>query len=150
MLHIDFGDTFIDVGDSLTDDDTVMLAALEETLRTSHFKVFLIPRLRGLAPDQDDLFNKVREDVACGVAGLPRMGLFGVHGDAQCKSLHLVEEAKAFLKAVKADDAEVPMHVWNDRVPMPGLPAETRNAALDEIRWLAFQLLMLNLLTDCV
>ena len=25
-LHIDFGDTFVDVGDSLTDDDTVTLA----------------------------------------------------------------------------------------------------------------------------
>ena len=36
------------------------------------------------------------------------------------------------------------MHLWNDRVSMPGLPAETRNAALDEIRWLAFRLFMSN------
>ncbi len=110
-LHIDFGDTFVDVGDSLTDNNTVMLAASEETLRTSHSKVFLIPRLRGLDPDQDDLFNMFREDVARGVVGLPRMGSFGVHGDVQRKSLRLVEEAKVFSKAVKADDAEVLMHL---------------------------------------
>jgi hypothetical protein len=78
------------------------------------------------------------------------MGSFGVHGDAQRKSLRLVEEAKAFSKAVKADDAEVPMHLWNDRVSIPGLPAETRNAALDGIRRLAFRLFMSNLLTDCI
>jgi len=116
----------------------------------SHSEVFLIPRLRGFAPDQDDPLNKVREDVAHGVAGLPRMGSFGVHGDAQRKSLRLEEEAKAFSKAVKADDAEVPMHLWNDRVTMPGLPAETRNTAFDGIRRLAFQFFMANLLTDCV
>ena len=90
-LHFDFGDTFVDVGDSLTDDDTVTSGASEVTLRTSH--------------------SEVREDVALGVERLPRMGLFGVHGEAQCKSLRLVEEAKAFSKAVKADDAEVPMHL---------------------------------------
>ena len=78
------------------------------------------------------------------------MGSFGGHGDAQRESLRLVEEAKAFSKAVKADDAEVPMHLWNDRVSMPGLPEETRNAALDGIRRLAFRLFMSNLLTDCV
>ena len=66
-LHFDFGDTFVDVGDSLTDDDTVTSAASEETVRMSH--------------------SKVREDVALGGAGLPRMGSFGVHGDAQRKSL---------------------------------------------------------------
>ena len=90
-LHFDFGDTFVDVGDSLTDDDTVTSGASEVTLRTSH--------------------SEVREDVALGVERLPRMGSFGVHGEAQRKSLRLVEEAKAFSKAVKADDAEVPMHL---------------------------------------
>ena len=78
------------------------------TLTTSHFEAFLIPRLKGLATDRDDPFNKVRKDVACGVAGQPRMGSFRVHGDAQRESLRLIEEAKAFSKAVKADDAEVP------------------------------------------
>jgi hypothetical protein len=90
-LHIDFGDTFVDVGDSLTDDDTVTLGASDVTLRTS--------------------YSEVREDVALGVERLPRMGSFGVHGEAQRESLCLVEEAKAFSKAVKADDAEVPMHL---------------------------------------
>ena len=40
--------------------------------------------------------------------------------------------------------------MWNDRVTMPGLPAETRNAALDGFRWMAFGCFMSNLLTDCV
>jgi hypothetical protein len=43
-----------------------------------------------------------------------KMGSYGVHGDAQCKSLLLVEEAKVFVEAVKADDAEVPEYLWND------------------------------------
>jgi hypothetical protein len=40
-----------------------------------------------------------------------KMGLYGVHGDAQRKSVLLVEEAKVFAKAIKADDAEVPEYL---------------------------------------
>jgi len=120
------------------------------TLTTSHSKAFLIPRLKGLAPHQDDPFNKVRKEVERGVAGQPRVGSYGVHGDAQRESLCLVDEAKVFSKAVKADAAEVPMHLWNDRVTMAGLPEETRKAALDGIRQVAFQFFMSTLLMECV
>ena len=58
------------------------------------------------------------------------MGLYGVHGDAQSKSLCLVEEAKAFARAVKADDTEVPIHLWNDRVRVLGVSKERRDKAL--------------------
>jgi hypothetical protein len=44
------------------------------------------------------------------------MGSYSMHSNAQRESLCLIEEAKSFAKAVKADDAEVPTHLWNNQV----------------------------------
>ena len=48
-----------------------------------------------------------------------RLGSFGVHMDTQLKSLRRIVEEKQYAKAVKADDAVIPVHLWDDRVPLP-------------------------------
>ena len=44
------------------------------------------------------------------------MGSFGMHLDAQRTALWLVDEAKDYAKAVKANDAGVPEQLWNDQI----------------------------------
>ncbi len=56
---------------------------------------------------------------------------------------------KAFTKAVKADDVEVPTHLWNDQVSTAGVPKERRDRALTRFRKLGFQLFQKGLVKDC-
>ncbi len=71
--------------------------------------------LNDIAEDQDNLWESVRSKVILGKGTVKqKMGSYGVHGDAQRKSLLPVEEAKVFAKVVKVDDAEVPEYLWND------------------------------------
>ena len=62
---------------------------------------------------------------------LTKLGSNGIHGDAQQESLLKVEEAKEFAKAVKADDAEITLFLWNNRIEAPGVTKERRDAALN-------------------
>ena len=48
-----------------------------------------------------------------------RMGSFGIHMDTQLKSLRRIAEEKQYAKVVKADDAAISVHLWDDRVPLP-------------------------------
>ncbi len=80
----------------------------------------------GFALERDNPFVKVRAEV-----NPTKMGSYGIHGYAQRDSLLKVEEAKEFVKAVKADDAEIPLFLWNNRVEAPGIPEARRDAALD-------------------
>ncbi len=129
----------------------------ETTVSTSTKESWLAPRLASwadnlndIAPDQDDPFSSITRQVKLGRSKeKQKMGLYGVHGDAQCESLCLVEEAKAFAKAVKADDAEIPIHLWNDQVNAPGIPQEKRDNALIGLRKLGFRLFRKSLLRDC-
>ncbi len=106
--------------------------------------------LKDIALDQDDPFSSIRRQVELGRSKeKQKMGLYGVHGDAQHESLHLVEEAKAFEKAVKADDGEIPIHLWNDQVNAPGIPQEKRDNALIRLLKLGFRLFRKSLLRDC-
>jgi hypothetical protein len=100
-----------------------------------------------IAKDQDNPFSSIRRQVKLGQ--LKEMGSYGVHGDAQRESLCLVEEAKALAKAVKADDAEIPIHLWNDRVKAPGISKEKRDNALVGLHKLRFRLFRKSLLRDC-
>jgi hypothetical protein len=65
-----------------------------------------------------------------GARGKRKLGLYGVHSDAQWESICLVEEAKAYAKAVKLDDVPVPEHLWNDRVKASGITKEMRDKVL--------------------
>ena len=77
------------------------------------------------------------------------MGSYGIHGDAQRESLLKAEEAKEFAKAVKADDAKIPLFLWNNRGEAPGIPEARRDAALDSFRKLGFVWFRQVLRQDC-
>jgi hypothetical protein len=72
-----------------------------------------------------------------------------VHGDAQQESLCLIEETKAFAKAVKADDVEVPTHLWNYHVLTSRTANKRRDKALTGFRKLGFQFFRQGLVRDC-
>jgi hypothetical protein len=213
-FKFNFGDTFVDLSNPLTDKDMVASVALEETLcgRTScqaqgctlephklgmpsynpgppfpvddmilanvgkhgllrafvtksdHLRYqlrlasgvtvdtsmqeawLLTSRMAGMAPDQDDLFAKIREVVERGPL---RLGSYGVNSDAQQELLHLVGEAKAFAMAVKFDDAEDPTHLWDDQILMAGMPQDQRDRALASFWELGFNLFRQGLVKDC-
>jgi hypothetical protein len=77
------------------------------------------------------------------------MGSYVVHGDAQRKSLLLVEEAKVFANAVKADDAEVPEYLWNDRVRLGGAPKAEWDGALNGFQKVGYHIFRKGLVRDC-
>ena len=76
----------------------------------------------GFAQERDDPFVEARAGVESA-----KLGSYGIHGDAQRESLLMVEEAKEFAKAVKADDAEIPLFLWNNRIKAPGVTKERRD-----------------------
>ena len=57
------------------------------------------------AKDQDNPFADLQGNTSL------RLGSYGIHIDSQHDSLEKLGEAKAFTKAVKADDAGVPVHL---------------------------------------
>ena len=60
-----------------------------------------------------------------------------------------MEESKDFARAVKADDVEIPIHLWNDHVKAPGVSKERRDKALVGLRKLRFRRFRTVLLRDC-
>ena len=56
-----------------------------------------------------------------------RMGSYGILVDSQIESLRKIKQAKDFAKWVKADDAEVPARLWNDRIKTKGVSQEKRD-----------------------
>jgi hypothetical protein len=66
------------------------------------------------------------------------MGLYGVHGNVQRESLWQVEESKAFVKAVKPNNAAIALYLWNNWVNMLGINKETKDKALSGLRQLGF------------
>ena len=65
------------------------------------------------AEDQDDPFADLQGNTSL------RLGSYGIHIDSQRDSLEKVGKAKALAKAVKADYAGVPVHLWNDQIRTP-------------------------------
>jgi hypothetical protein len=78
-----------------------------------------------------------------------KIGSYGILGDAQLESLQRIEEAKEFAKAVKADDAEIPVNLWNDRVKAPGISKEKQDAMLTGFQKLGLRLFLRGLVKDC-
>ena len=116
------------------------------TVSTNIQQSWLKSRMSGMAPDRDDPFVEVRKEME---AGPHRMGSYGVHGDAQRESLRLVAEAKAYARAVKADDAEIPTHLWDDRVNAPSVSKRQKGKALSGFRKLGFRWFRRGLVEDC-
>ena len=120
------------------------------TVWTNTSESWLQPRpLKGvgteLAEDVDDPFADLRGDSSL------KFGSYGIHVDPQRDSLKKVAEAKEFAKAVKADDAEVPKHLWNDRIRCPpGVSREQRDVALEGFQKLGHMWFLRGLVQDCV
>ena len=93
--------------------------------------------------DQDDPFKdeKLNQNL--------KTGSYGIRIDAQLESLRKIKEAKEFAKAVKSDDTEIPVYLWNDRIRSPGMSKETRDAALAAFRKLGHHWFMRGLVWDC-
>ncbi len=96
------------------------------------------------AEDRDDPFANVREDMDL------KMGLYGMQVDSQLESLRKIKEAKEFSKAVKADDAKIPVYLWNDRIRSPGILKDRRDTALAGFRKLGQRVFMQGLGRGCL
>ena len=120
------------------------------TLWTSTAESYLIARWAmgegtQFAEDADDPFEDLRADPSL------HYGSYGIHVDAQLDSLQKIAEAKEFAKAVKADDAEVPKYLWNDRVRCPpDVTKAQRDVALEAFRKLGHRWFIRVLVRDCL
>jgi hypothetical protein len=94
--------------------------------------------------DQDDPFADLQDNPKL------KVGSYGLHVDSQHESLEKAVEAKAFAKAVKADDAKVPIYLWNEQIIAPCVTQEQRDAALTALRKLGHRWFLRGLLCDCV
>jgi hypothetical protein len=63
--------------------------------------------------------------------------------------LRRIREEKEYAKAVKADDAEVPVALWSQRISAPGVDPERKERALGALRRLGFRWFMRSLRRDC-
>ncbi len=117
-----------------------------ETVWTHIGKSWLRPRWAPgqFAPDQDNPFVKEK-----GNKNL-KLGSYGIHVNSQQDLLRKIQEAKEFAKAVKADDAEIPVYLWNNRVKSPGITQERQDAELTAFQKLGFRWFMCGLTRDCV
>ena len=95
------------------------------------------------APDQDDPFKELRDIYK------PHLGSYGVQLDSQKISLERIREEKSFAKAVKSDDAEVPVYLWNERIQDPSITTEQRDRALEIFRRFGYRWFMRGLRRDC-
>ncbi len=96
-----------------------------------------------LALDSDDPFADLKADSQL------KLGSYGVHMDAQLKAVEKVDKAKAYTKAVKADDTEVPLHLWNERIRSTGVTPEKQDAALTAFWKLGHRWILRSLARDC-
>ena len=98
----------------------------------------------GLSPYvEPPLFAKLRREMS-------QVGSFGAYIDAQLMALQAVDEAKAYAKAVKSDDAGIPVELWNDRIPLVGVSSKVLYSALAALRKLGWLWYMKVRLRDCV
>jgi hypothetical protein len=81
---------------------------------------------------------------------MTQVGSFGVHLDSQTAALQRVDEAKAYAKAVKSDDAQIPVELWNDRIEVSGVSSEVIKGALASLRKLAWRWYIKVLVRDCI
>ena len=127
------------------------------TVTTSTKESWLAPclaswagNLNNIAKDQVNPFSSIRQQANLGQSQEKQeMGSYRVQRDAQHESLCLVEEAKAFARAVKPDDAKIPIHLWNDTVKAHDVSKERRDNALVGLRKLGFMRFWKGLLRDC-
>ncbi len=97
------------------------------------------------ADDKDDPFANLRADPNL------KIGSYGIDVDAQHNALAKIVEAKAFAKAFKADDAEVPVYLWNNPIKtLSSITEAQRDKALNILHELNHRLFLRRLLWDCL
>jgi hypothetical protein len=79
-----------------------------------------------------------------------QIGFYGIHIDAQHVTLSKIVKAKAYAKAVKSNDATVPVHLWNKRVRTLGILETRRDKALNVLWKLGHSWFIKRLLQDCL
>lgn len=84
---------------------------------------------------------------SCRAPSLTSQGSFGVVVDKQRDALRNVKAQKEFAKATKADDAEVPVYLWNQRIDVN---PEGRDKALELMRRFGHRMFRRALTNDCV
>jgi hypothetical protein len=78
------------------------------------------------------------------------LGSYGLHIDSQLDSLEKVVQAKEFLKAVKVDDANVAVYLWNNQVRASGITIERQDWALDVFQRIGHRYFLQGLAQDCL
>jgi hypothetical protein len=115
---------------------------------TSKTPAWLVPtyaewegNTNGFAPYvEPPMFTKLHSE-------MNQLGSFGTHIDAQRTVLWTVFEAKDYAKAVKADDAGILLHLWNDCIFLAGVTSEVIGVALAafwKFGWLWFMKCLLR------
>ena len=94
------------------------------------------------SPSSPDPFAKIRIDT------LVNKGSFGLIRDSLLDSLRRVREEKETAKAVKADDARVPVEYWNDAIKTFASPEE-REQQLTFYRSRGWSKFVRHLTSDC-
>ena len=74
---------------------------------------------------------------------------FRIHVDSQNFSLHRLKEDKQLSKATKADDADVPIYLWNEYITAPCVTEEMKNWSLKCLRRIGFKFFLKALQNDC-
>ena len=107
--------------------------------RSQNQEYSLFPRYN--VPDQDDPFVEVRAQT------LVNNGSFGMVRDSLLDSLRRVREEKEHAKAVKSDDARVPVEYWNDTITI--FSDEERDSQLSRYRARGWSYFVRHLTQDC-
>jgi hypothetical protein len=79
-----------------------------------------------------------------------QIGSYGIHIDAQHDALSKIVKAKAYAKAVKSDDATVPVHLWKKWVRTLGILETWRDNALNVFWKLGHSWFVKHLLQGCL
>ena len=126
----------------------VLQDAVGEVIDTSTLTVTLIPFARHTTavPEFDVLKQTLLNKGSFGVQidaqheTMRRISEEKQHRIAQSESFRKIKEAKQYTKAVKADDAEVPEHLWNWRIDQGfGFKAGTNQEGLRDQTYSAFR-----------
>ena len=114
-------------------------------VRVNANEVAMFPKSSKFNFDETDEMKQLRRDMA----GESKLGSFGVQMDSQLHSLRRIKDEKQYAKAVKSDDAEVPVYLWNERVDIPGFTPAKRDKVLEKLRKIGHRLFLRALRRDC-
>ena len=128
----------------------IYLLRLEDgtTIDTSVTPMYLIPTYPpgNFAPDSDDPSREVQLGLTF------NSGLFGLVIDTQCDLLRRIREAEEFAKALKSDDAQVLVYLWNECIGgwlSKEESEEARERAFCGFRAMGWRCFMRGLHFDC-